>query len=70
VRRDADDHQRDTEQVLAGRELAKDDRADDRGEHREQREHEGEAGAGQPGHGQLIGDVRDDRRAHANPRRR
>jgi hypothetical protein len=51
VCRDADDHQPDAEQVLAGRELAKDDRADDRGEHREQREHEREAGAGQPGHG-------------------
>jgi len=57
VHRDADDHQPDAEQVLAGRELAKDDRADDGGEHREQGEHEREAGAGQPGHGQLIRDV-------------
>jgi hypothetical protein len=46
VHRDAGDHQPDTQQVLAGRELAKDDRADDGGEHREQGEHEGEARAG------------------------
>jgi hypothetical protein len=35
VHRDADDHQSDAEQVLAGRELSEDDRADDGGEHRE-----------------------------------
>jgi hypothetical protein len=70
VHRDTDDHQRDAKQVLAGRELAKDERADDNGEHREQGQHQREAGAGQPGHGQLIRHVRDDRGAHANPRRR
>jgi hypothetical protein len=70
VCRDADDHQPDAEQVLAGRELAKDERAHDGGEHREQGKHEREAGAREPGHGQLIRDVRDDRRAYADPRRR
>jgi hypothetical protein len=70
VHRDADDHQPDAEQVLAGRELAKDERADDGSEHREQGKHEREAGAWERGHGQLIGHVRDDRRAHADPRRR
>ena len=69
MHRDTDDHQPDAEQVLAGRELAKDERADDGGEHREQSQHEREAGSGEPGHGQLIRDVRDDRRAHADPRR-
>ena len=63
MHRDAEYYQRDAGGVLNGRDLAQHDHADDDGEDRQQRQHEREGGAGQPGHGQLIGDVGDDRGA-------
>ena len=60
VDRDAEHDQGDARHVKDGRDLAQHDRADDGGEHRQQREHERERRARQPGHGQLVGDVRDD----------
>jgi len=64
--RDAEHDQSDAGDVLNGRNLAQDDRADDGGEHRQQRQHERERGPGQPCHRQLICDVRNHRRAHAD----
>ncbi len=70
VDRDPGDHQGDAGQVLRRGDLAQHDRADDHGEHRQQGEHQRERGPGQPGHGQLVRDVGDDRRAHPDPRGR
>jgi hypothetical protein len=66
VERDAEDDQPDAGQVPHGGDLAEDDQADDGRGGGQQREHEGEGGAGQAGHRQLVGDVGDDRRAHAH----
>jgi hypothetical protein len=63
VQRDAEDHQPDAGQAPCGGDLAQDDQADDGRGGGQQREHEGEGGAGQAGHRQLVGDVGDDRRA-------
>jgi hypothetical protein len=68
VERDARDHESDAGDVLGGWHLAEHDRADDRGEHGQQREHERERGTGQAGHRQLIHDVGDDRGADAHSR--
>jgi hypothetical protein len=65
--RDAQHYQRDARGVLDGRDLAQHDRAHDRGEDRQQRQHHREGGARQPGHGQLIGYVRDHGGADAHP---
>ena len=61
VQGDAEDDQGDAGEVPDGGDLAEDDQADDGGGGRQQREHEGEGGAGQAGHRQLVGDVGDDR---------
>jgi hypothetical protein len=66
VQRDARDDQADAGQVTGGRDLAEHDRADDRGEGGQQGEHQRERGAGQPGHGELVGDVGDHGGAHAH----
>src|SRR5262249_59760410 len=47
----------DSGQVLAGGDLLQHDRANEGGEHRQERQHQGEGRPGQPGHGQLVGDV-------------
>ena len=59
VQRDPGDDQGHASQILAGGKLVEDNRADDRGEHREQRKHQREGRPRQPGHGQLVGDVGD-----------
>jgi len=63
----AQHYQRDTHGVLDGGDLAEHDRADDGGEGRQQGQHQRERRPRQPAHGQLIGHVRDDRGAHADP---
>ena len=55
--RDAEDDQANAGDVRQGRDLAKHDQADDRRCGGEQREHEGEGGARQARHGQLVSDV-------------
>jgi hypothetical protein len=67
MHRDAEYYQRDARGVLDGRNLAQHDRAHDRGEDRQQRQHQREGGPRQPGHGQLVGYVRDHRGADAHP---
>jgi hypothetical protein len=64
--RHANRYQGDADNVARSRELAEDDRADGRREHRQQRQHERERGPGQPCHRQLIGQVRDDGGAQAD----
>jgi|HubBroStandDraft_6_1064221.scaffolds.fasta_scaffold34002_4 hypothetical protein len=64
--RDAQHHQSDAGDVLNGGNLTQHDRADDGGEHRQQRQHERERGPGQPCHRQLIRDIGNHRRAHAD----
>jgi hypothetical protein len=66
MHRNADYYQRDARGVLDGRNLAQHDRADDGGANRQQREHQRECRARQPGHGQLISRVGDHRGAHAH----
>jgi hypothetical protein len=60
--------QGDPRDVGDGGDLTQHDRAGDGGEHRQQRQHERERGARQPGHGQLVGHVGDHRRAHPDAR--
>jgi hypothetical protein len=67
VQRDAEHHQGDADDVAGCGELAQHGRADDGGEHGQQRQHERERGPGQPRHGQLIGHVGDHRGAYADP---
>lgn len=59
----AGDDQGDAGEVFEGADLSADDEADDGGGGREEGEHEGDGGSGQPGHGELVGDVGDDRGA-------
>jgi len=66
VYRDTEDHQRDARQVAGGRDLPEDDQANDGGRGGQQREHQGEGGARQPGHGELVGDVGNDRGGQAD----
>jgi hypothetical protein len=67
MQRDAQHHQADAGRILECGDLAQHDRADDGGEHRQQRQHQGERGARQPGHGQLVAHVGNDRGAYAHP---
>jgi hypothetical protein len=48
VQRDPGDDQGDAGQVLKGRDLVQHDRLDERGEHRQQRQHQRERRPGQP----------------------
>jgi len=64
VERDAGDDQPDAGQVADGRDLAEHDGPGERGEGGQQGEHERERGPGEPGHGELVGDVGDHGRAH------
>jgi len=59
VQRDAKDDEPDAGQLAGGRDLAEHDGSGDRGERREQGEHQRERGPGQPGHGELVHDVGD-----------
>src|SRR5215475_1825183 len=63
---DAEYDQGDACQVTGGWDLAEDDQADDGRRGGQQGEHEGEGGAGQPGHRELVGDVGDDGGADAD----
>jgi hypothetical protein len=58
---DAEDDQADAGDIAQGRDLAEHEQADDGRGGREQREHQGEGGAGQARHRQLVGDIRDHR---------
>ncbi|MGC1289370.1 MAG: hypothetical protein WA895_41155 [Streptosporangiaceae bacterium] len=66
VQRHPGDDEADAEEVRGGRDLAEDDQPDDRCRGREEGEHQGEGGARKPGHGELVGDVGDHRRAHSD----
>jgi hypothetical protein len=57
VNRDAHDDEPDAGQLARGRDLPEDDGAGDRGERREQGEHQRERGPWQPRHGELVHDV-------------
>ncbi len=66
MQRNAGDHEPDTEQLARGRPLTQHEDADRRGHCGQQRDHERVGRPRQPGEGELIGDVGDDRRAHAD----
>lgn len=64
MQRDPADDQGDARYILDCWDLAQHDRADDGGEHGQQRKHQREGRPWQPCHGQLVGDVGNHRRRH------
>jgi hypothetical protein len=67
VKRDPRDDEPHTRRVARGRHLAQHDEADHRRGRRQERDEQGVGRSRQPRHGELVADVRNDRRGHADP---